>query len=149
VAANSRLVIDMREHIAFINTDELAAPGGHYSHAVRFGDLVFISGQLGIRPDGSQTAQLPFEDQVRQTLQNLLTALRSAGATASDVLKVTAYIVDVERWPRFNQIYAEVMGNARPARAVVPVAQLHYGYLVEIDAIAACSGAPRPQDSPR
>ena len=149
MAANSRLVTDMREPIAFINTNELAAPGGHYSHAVRFGDLVFVSGQLGIRPDGSHTAQLPFEDQVRQALQNLLTALRSAGATASDVLKVTAYIVDVERWPRFNAVYAEVMGNARPARAVVPVAQLHYGYLVEVDAIAACNGASRHQDLPR
>ena len=149
MAASSRLVTDMREHIAFINTNELAAPGGHYSHAVRLGDLVFVSGQLGIRPDGSHTAQLPFEDQVRQALQNLLTALRSAGATASDVLKVTAYIVDVERWPRFNAVYAEVMGNARPARAVVPVAQLHYGYLVEVDAIAACNGASRHQDLPR
>jgi 2-iminobutanoate/2-iminopropanoate deaminase len=149
VAPNSRLVIDMREPIAFINTNELAPPGGHYSHAVRFGDLVFVSGQLGIRPDGSHTAQLPFEDQVRQALQNLLTALRSAGATASDVLKVTAYIVDVERWPRFNAVYAEVMGNARPARAVVPVAQLHYGYLVEVDAIAVCNGASRHQELPR
>lgn len=74
---------------------------------------------------------------------------RSAGATASDVLKVTAYIVDVERWPRFNAVYAEVMGNARPARAVVPVAQLHYGYLVEVDAIAVCSGGSRHQDLPR
>lgn len=139
---------DMREP-AFINSNELAAPGGHYSHAVRAGDLVFVSGQLGIRSDGSHTAQLPFEDQVRQALHNVLAALRSAGATANDVLKVTAYIVDVERWPRFNQVYAEVMGNARPARAVVPVPQLHYGYLVEIDAIAVCSGASQPRDVPR
>ena len=139
----------MREHIAFIDSNELAAPGGHYSHAARFGDLVFVSGQLGIRPDGSHTTQLPFEDQVRQALQNLLTALRSAGATANDVLKVTAYIVDVERWPRFNAVYAEVMGNARPARAVVPVPRLHYGYLVEVDAIAICSDVSRRQDLPR
>jgi len=110
---------------------------------------VFVSGQLGIRPDGSHTTQLPFEDQVRQALQNLLTALRSAGATANDVLKVTAYIVDVERWPRFNAVYAEVMGNARPARAVVPVPRLHYGYLVEVDAIAICSDVSRRQDLPR
>jgi 2-iminobutanoate/2-iminopropanoate deaminase len=140
------LVIDMREHVAFVTGEELAPPGGHYTHAVRFGDLVFVSGQLGIRPDGSHTAHLPFEDQVHQALANLLTALRSAGATAADVLKVTAYIVDVERWPRFNALYAEVMGNARPARTVVPVAQLHYGYLVEVDAIAVCSGDSRRQD---
>jgi 2-iminobutanoate/2-iminopropanoate deaminase len=149
VAANPRLVIDVREHIAFVNTNKLASPGGHYSHAVRFGDLVFVSGQLGIRPDGSHTAHLPFEDQVQQALENMLTALRLAGATAADVLKVTAYIVDVERWPRFNALYAEMMGNARPARTVVPVAQLHYGYLVEVDAIAVCGSDSRHQDLPR
>ena len=139
----------MRHHVSVVSTNELAPPGGHYSHAVRFGDLVFVSGQLGVRPDGSHTAHLPFEDQVHQALENVLTALRSAGATAADVLKVTAYIVDVERWPRFNALYAEVMGNARPARTVVPVAQLHYGYLVEIDAIAVCSGDSRHQALPR
>src|SRR5687767_4697061 len=117
----------MRGHVAFVTSEELAPPGGHYTHAVRLGDLVFVSGQLGIRPDGSHTAHLAFEDQVHQALKNLLTALRSAGATAADVLKVTAYIVDVERWPRFNALYAEVMGAARPARTVVPVPQLHYG----------------------
>ena len=101
-----------------------------------------------MRPDGSHTAHLPFEDQVHQALENVLTALRSAGATADDVLKITAYIVDVERWPRFNALYAEMMGNARPARTVVPVAQLHYGYLVEVDAIAVCSGDRPNQDRP-
>ena len=139
-------MIDMREQVAFLSSGELAPPGGHYTHAVRFGDLVFVSGQLGIRPDGSHTADLPFEEQVQQALENLLTALRSAGAAAADVLKVTAYIVDVERWPRFNTLYAEAMGDARPARTVVPVAQLHHGYLVEIDAIAVCSGDSRHQD---
>jgi 2-iminobutanoate/2-iminopropanoate deaminase len=143
------LVIDVPQHVSVISTNELAPPGGHYSHAVRFGDLVFVSGQLGIRADGSHTAHLPFEDQVHQALENVLTALRSAGATAADVLKVTAYIVDVERWPRFNALYAEAMGNARPARTVVPVAQLHYGYLVEIDAVAVCSGDSRHQALPR
>jgi 2-iminobutanoate/2-iminopropanoate deaminase len=149
VAAHPRLVIDMHEHAAFVTTDKLSPPGGHYSHAVRFGDLVFVSGQLGIRPDGSHTAHLPFEDQVRQALENVLTALRSTGATAADLLKITAYIVDVERWPRFNAVYAEVMGDARPARTVVPIAQLHYGYLVEVDAIAVCGSDSRQQDLPR
>lgn len=138
-------MIEMRDHITLINADELPRPGGHYSHAVRFGDFLFVSGQLGMRPDGSHTAHLPFDDQVRQALENVLAVLRSAGATKDDVLKTTAYIVDVERWPRFNAIYAEVMGNARPARTVVPVPQLHYGYLVEIDAVAAC-GRNTPED---
>ena len=114
----------------------LAPPGGHYRHAVCHGDLVFVSGQLGARPDGMHTADLTFEDQVRQALANLRAALASAGADLDGVLKLTAYIVDVAHWPRFNAVYAEVMGEARPARTVVPVPELHYGYLVELDAIA-------------
>ena len=114
----------------------LAPPGGHYSHAVCHGDLVFVSGQLGARADGSHTADLPFEDQVRQALANLRAALVGAGADLDSVVKLTAYIVDVAHWPRFNAVYASVMGAARPARTVVPVPELHYGYLVELDAIA-------------
>lgn len=118
----------------------LAPPGGHYRHAVCHGDLVFISGQLGAQPDGTHTAELPFEDQVLQALANLRAALASAGADLDSVVKLTAYIVDVAHWPRFNAVYASVMGEARPARTVVPVPELHYGYLVELDAIAVRRG---------
>ena len=69
-------------------------------------------------------------------MANMLAALHAAGAEPSDILKVTAYIVGVENWPRFNAVYADVMGTVRPARSVVPVPQLHYGYLIEIEAIA-------------
>ena len=62
--------------------------------------------------------------------------LEAAGSGPEDLLKVTAYVVDVANWPRLNKVYAEAMGQARPARAVVPVPALHYGYLVEIDAVA-------------
>jgi 2-iminobutanoate/2-iminopropanoate deaminase len=115
-----------------------AAPAGHYSAGVRHGGLVYVSGQLGMLPDGSHTANKPFEDQVRVALDNVLRVLASAGLGPADVVKVTAYIVGVENWPRFNKIYAEVMGTSKPARAVVPVPELHYGYLIELEAIAAC-----------
>ncbi len=117
----------------------LAPPGGHYRHSVRSGDVVYVSGQLGVRPDGSHTADLPFEDQARQAIGNLIAALRLSGAEPTDLIKVTAYIVDVANWPRFNAVYAEIMGSVRPARTVVPVPELHHGYLVEIDAIATCN----------
>ena len=119
--------------------DDMARPGGHYSHATRFGELLFTAGQLGIRPDGSHTAALGFEDQARQALENMIGAVRAGGGDPATILKVTAYIVGVENWPRFNAIYAEVMGEHRPARTVVPVPELHYGYLVEVDAIAGCA----------
>jgi 2-iminobutanoate/2-iminopropanoate deaminase len=118
------------------------SPAGHYSPAIAHGGLIYVSGQLGVRPDGSHTAELPFEDQVRQTLANLFAVLAAAGASPRHLVKVTAYLVGVENWPRFNAIYAEVMGGAWPARSVVPTPELHYGYLVEIDAIAAA-----PQDA--
>ncbi|MDE2489037.1 MAG: RidA family protein [Alphaproteobacteria bacterium] len=112
-------------------------PGGHYSPAIVHGGLVYVSGQLGARPDGASAADQPFEDQARQALANLLAVLAAAGASPDRLLKVTAYIVGVDNWPAFNAVYAEVMGEARPARSVVPVPELHHGYLVEIDAIAA------------
>lgn len=117
-------------------------PAGHYSAGVRHGGLVYVSGQLGVLPDGSHTAHRPFEDQVRAALDNVLRVLGAAGLGPADVIKVTAYLVGVENWPRFNAIYAEVMGEAKPARAVVPVPELHYGYLIELEAIAACPPDP-------
>lgn len=114
----------------------LAPPAGHYSLAVRHGGLILTSGQLGARPDGTHTADLPFEDQARQALSNMLAAVVAGGGDAQHILKVTAYIVGVDNWPRFNAVYAELLGDARPARTVVPVPELHYGYLVEVDAIA-------------
>ena len=141
MAAHARVVSAMRKTVETLVPEGLAAPGGHYSHAVRFGDFVFTAGQLGIRPDGSHTSELAFEDQVRQALANMLVALQAAGAEPSGILKVTAYIVGVENWPRFNAVYAGVMGAVRPARSVVPVPELHYGYLIEIEAIAVRVGA--------
>jgi 2-iminobutanoate/2-iminopropanoate deaminase len=141
MAADSRVVIAMGKTVETLAPENLAAPGGHYSHAARFGDLIFTAGQLGIRADGSHTSELGFEEQVRQALANMLTAVRAAGAEPSDILKVTAYIVGVDNWPRFNAVYAEVMGAVRPARTVVPVPELHYGYLVEVDAVAVRGSA--------
>lgn len=126
----------MTKDVRIVEPPGMAPPGGHYSHGAAYGDLLFVSGQLGIRQDGSHTADCDFEVQARQALQNVLTVLKAAGSGPHDVLKVTAYVVDVANWPRLNKVYAEVMGQARPARAVVPVPALHHGYLIEIDAVA-------------
>lgn len=121
---------------------QASSPQGHYSMAIRHKGIVYVSGQLGVRADGSHTTDLPFEEQARQALGNLLAVLASAGLGAQNLLKVTAYIVGVAHWPEFNAVYAEVMGESRPARTVVPVPELHFGYLIEVDAIAA---EPRPE----
>ena len=119
-----------------ILTDAAPAPAGHYSQAMRSGSDLYISGQLPIRADKAALPDMSFETQVRQALANVLAILEAAGGQPSDLLRVTAYIVGVENWPEFNRIYADILGDARPARTVVPVPELHYGFLVEVDAIA-------------
>jgi reactive intermediate/imine deaminase len=127
----------MADKIIRIATDNAPSPAGHYAQASAWRDLVFASGQLGVRPNGEHLAGESFEVQARQALGNLLAVLAAAECGPEQVLRVTAYIVGVENWPAFNRIYAELMGDARPARTVVPVPELHYGYLIEVDAIAA------------
>ena len=108
----------------------------HYSPSVQWQNLVFVSGQLPLRREGPRAPSGDFDAQTRLALENLFEVLRSAGTAREHVLKVTAYIVGVERWDEFNRIYAEVFGPVRPARTVVPVAELHFGCQVEIEAIA-------------
>ena len=97
---------------------------------------VYVSGQLPIAADGSHNQAASFEEQARLAMQNMLAVVEAAHGSRDTVVRVTAYIVGTENWPVFNRVYAEAMGHARPARTVVPVPGLHYGYLVEIDAIA-------------
>jgi len=103
---------------------------------VRHQDTLYISGQLPIRADGSHSADEPFEAQASIALSNVLAILEQAGARPADLVKVTVYVVGVKHWPAFDSLYARALGQHRPARAVVPVPELHHGYLIEIEAIA-------------
>jgi len=130
-------------NVITVNTDRAPSPAGHYVQAKLAGQHLYISGQLPIRPDGAPLPDDSFETQAGQALDNMLAVLEAAGGTPDDLIRVTAYIVGVSNWPPFNQVYAARLGEARPARTVVPVPELHYGYLVEIDAIAVLA-----QDAP-
>jgi reactive intermediate/imine deaminase len=123
----------MTNVVEYIHTDEAPAPGGHYSQATAYGDLVFVSGQLPITAGPAAD----FATQAKSALASLMSILRAADCGPEHVLRVTAYIVGIENWPKFNAIYAETFGEARPARSVAPVPELHHGYLVEIEAVAA------------
>lgn len=128
-----------------VETANAAPPGGHYAQAVRYKDTLHISGQLPVRADGSHSADEPFEAQAVIALNNLLAILKEAGGDITDLVKVTVYIVGVKHWPSFNTLYAEILGSHLPARAVVPVPELHHGYLIEIEAIARL---PDPPETP-
>ena len=124
-----------------ISTDAAPAARGHYSQAIVHGGLVYVAGQLPIVPGEPERRPGGFEEQAEQVLSNVLAILEAAGSGADRILKATVYIADVAHWPAFNAIYARRLGAHRPARTVVPVAQLHYGYLVEMDVVAALRGS--------
>ncbi|MCJ2373611.1 RidA family protein [Pseudomonas sp. RGM 3321] len=126
----------MAGDIELIRTPLAAAPGGHYSQAVLHQGTLHVSGQLPVRADGSHSVEEPFEAQAAIALDNLAAILEAAGCTSDDLLKVTIYIAGIQYWPAFDRIYAGYLGEHRPARAVVPVPQLHHGYLIEIEAQA-------------
>lgn len=123
-----------------ISTPDAPQPAGHYAQATRANGFVFISGQLPVDPAVGVRADLSFDDQARLAIGNMLAILSAAGSDPGHLARVTAYIVGVENWPAFNAVYAAMLPDARPARTVVPVAELHHGCLVEIDAIALASG---------
>jgi reactive intermediate/imine deaminase len=116
-----------------IHTPNAPQPAGHYSQAVAHGGLLFVSGQLPVGLNVSAS----FGEQARQVLLQILAILDAAGVGPAQVLKVNAYIDGTDNWPLFNGIFAELFGDARPARIVVPAGQLRHGYLIEVDAIAA------------
>lgn len=118
------------------NPAALSQPGGHYSHVAVANGFVFVSGQLPITAQGDKLSEASFEVQAEQVLANVQAALESAGSSVAQLVQVRVYIVDVENWMSFNQIYARWAGEARPARAVVPVPQLHYGFRIEVEATA-------------
>lgn len=97
---------------------------------------MFVSGQLPIDIDTGEKVIGDISTQASTVLKNLEEILTSVGSSKDQVLKVTVYIPDVKLWDEVNAIYSEFFGEHKPARVVVPTRELHYGFSVEIDAIA-------------
>jgi 2-iminobutanoate/2-iminopropanoate deaminase len=125
--------------IRTVLTPDAPAPGGHYSQAVVYNGLVFVAGQLSVDPATGEKRLGTIEEQTEQALANVRAILEAAGSGLDRVLKTTVYITDIEDWAAVNAVYARVFGDHRPARAVVPTGALHYGFLVEIEAVPAAS----------
>jgi len=120
-----------------IFTPEAPTPAGHYSQAIVHNGCVYVAGQLPIAPGQKEHRVGTIEEQTAQVFANIAAVLRAAGSDLSRMLQVTVYVSDMELWGRFNAAYAKLMGDHRPARAVVPVNALHYGYHIEVQVIAA------------
>ena len=120
-----------------VSTSAAPVARGHYSQAIVHEGLVYVAGQLPGVPDDPAARLESFDAQARQVLANVAAILEASGSSLDRILKATVYIADLSHWPAFNAIYGEVLGEHRPARTVVPVSALHYGYLVEMDVVAA------------
>jgi 2-iminobutanoate/2-iminopropanoate deaminase len=115
-----------------------AAPAaiGPYSQAVIAGGFLYSAGQIALDPATMQVVEGDVVAQTRRVLENLQAVLAAAGASWKHVVKTTVFLQNMSDFPRVNEVYAEVMGDARPARSTVQVAGLPRGVLVEIELVA-------------
>lgn len=120
----------------FHHTDHAPKAIGPYSQAVSVDGWLYTSGQVALDPQTGELAPGGFEAQARRVFENLRQVLASAGCSFQDVVKATVYVADLADFPTLNGIYAEAMGDHRPARSTVQVAGLPKGALVEIDLVA-------------
>ena len=118
-----------------IFTPEAPIPVGPYSQAVKFGNLLFVSGQVALNQETKQV-EGDIEQQTRAVLMNLGKILNAAGSGMDHVLKTTIFLADMGDFPRVNEAYATFFGETPPARSTIQVAKLPLGALVEIEAIA-------------
>ena len=116
----------------------MSQPVAHYSASYRAGDLLFVSGQLGLA-DGSLVEGV--EAQTAQALINATGVLKEHGLSLDDVVKCTVFMTDIENFSKINSVYAETFGDHRPSRSAIAVKALPLGGLVEIEAIAHISSS--------
>jgi 2-iminobutanoate/2-iminopropanoate deaminase len=119
-----------------IRSNEAPAAVGPYSQAVEADGWVFCSGQIPLDPATGQIVGGDIRAATRRALLNLQAVLAAAGCSWGDVVKVTVFLVDMGDFPNVNEVYGEVLGEARPARACVEVSRLPKGASIEVEAVA-------------
>lgn len=124
-----------------IQTDNAPAAIGPYSQAVRCGDTVYISGQIPLDPASGRLVDGDFQVRIRRVLDNLAAVARAAGGDLEQVVRLTVYLTDMDRFAAVNEIFTEYFREPYPARAAVGVAALPKGADVEMDAIVVLESA--------
>ncbi|MGD9943151.1 MAG: RidA family protein [Burkholderiaceae bacterium] len=120
-----------------ISTQQAPAAIGPYSQAVRHGDTVFLSGQIGLEPSTGQLVAGGFPAQVRQAFDNLKAVCEAAGGSLGDCVKLTLFLTDLAEFPVVNDIMQQYFAQPYPARSTVGVASLPRGALFEVEAVLA------------
>src|SRR3982751_3152204 len=121
----------------FIHTDKAPAALGPYSQAVKIGNFVYTSGQVGLDPATGELVNWKLRDQTEQVFKNLTEVLGAVGLGLKDVVKTTVFLAHMGDFAEMNGIYAEFFGDNRPARSTIEVARLPKDALIEIEVIAA------------
>src|SRR4051794_21900814 len=119
-----------------VHSDQMPPALGPYSHVVRAGELLFVSGQPGIDPGTGEVPPGGFEAEARQAFANLRAVLEASGASLARVVKTTVFLVSAEDFPALNAVYGEVFPSAPPARAT-PVVGLPRNLRISVEAVAA------------
>ena len=121
-----------------VRTEAAPAPfqGAPYSQAIRANGLVFVSGQLALRPDHAEIVGEGIAEQTEQVFANLSAILEQAGSGLDRLVKTTVYLTDLDDFAGMNEVYARHVGDAPPARATIEVSALPSGAKVEIEAVA-------------
>jgi 2-iminobutanoate/2-iminopropanoate deaminase len=122
--------------ITVVTSDDAPKAIGPYSQAIRTGDLVFCSGQIGLSPETGQLVGEDISKQTEQALKNLQAILEAAGSDLSHVVKVTIFMTDMGNYATINEVYSQFFTDVKPARSAVEVTKLPKGALVEIECIA-------------
>jgi 2-iminobutanoate/2-iminopropanoate deaminase len=124
---------------SIIRTERAPAPfqGAPYSQAIRVGELVFVSGQLAVRPGGSEMVGDTIAEQTEQVMANLGAILEEAGSGLDRLVKTTVFLANLADFQGMNEVYSRHVGDRPPARSTVEVAALPSGALVEIEAVGA------------
>lgn len=112
-------------------------PGGHYAQAVLHRDTLYVSGQLGVTSETPDAENVGIAEQVTFALRNIAAIAGVVGANADDIIRCTVYVADIAHWDDANRAYAAFFGAHRPARSIVPCGPLHFGALIEIEAVVA------------
>jgi 2-iminobutanoate/2-iminopropanoate deaminase len=120
-----------------VRTETAPAPfqGAPYSQAIRTGELVFVSGQLALRPGDKELSGGTIQEQTEQVMQNLQAILEEAGSGLDKLVKTTVFLTDLCDFQGMNELYAKHVGAEPPARATIEVSALPSGALVEIEAV--------------
>ena len=119
-----------------IDSKHAPEPIGPYSHMVRVGDMLYLSGQIALNPDTMELNAANTEAEVRQVFKNIEAVLKAGGADLNNIVKLTVFITDLEQFNSVNVVMSELLSPPYPARSTVQVAALPRNATVEVEAIA-------------